>query len=128
MKQLRTPISLAKSVQNWTADNGNPCFLEFRVDGRRWEKVLYVEGAPPSVYVHLRDLTPKFDGTSWTDCSRRRGSGRICDELVRMTCGRCDCRCQVYLLLISPEPPPICLGGRSGVRRIQTSTPPEVAG
>uniref|UniRef100_A0A0R3RGT3 Secreted protein n=1 Tax=Elaeophora elaphi TaxID=1147741 RepID=A0A0R3RGT3_9BILA len=46
-----------------------------------------------------------------------RGSGRI---LVRMTCGRCGCHCQ---------PPPVCLGGRSGARLIHTFTPPsEVAG
>ncbi|EJW82400.1 hypothetical protein WUBG_06689 [Wuchereria bancrofti] len=44
-----------------------------------------------------------------------------------MTCGRCGFHCQVYPLLISPEPPPVCLGELSGAYHVH---PPlsEVAG
>ncbi|VDK81517.1 unnamed protein product [Litomosoides sigmodontis] len=51
------------------------------------------------------------------------GSGRICKELLQMTCGRCGFHCQIYPLLVSPEHPPVRVRGRIGTLRIQTFTP-----
>ncbi|EFO28344.1 hypothetical protein LOAG_00121 [Loa loa] len=62
------------------------------------------------------------------DSGRASWQWSCLQRVVWMTCGRCGSHCQLYPLLISPEPPPVCLGGWSGARRIHTSTSPEVAG